>query len=619
MDRKKKNRLIIFFIFAVLIAIPIFTQDTAIRVIGIILALLYVGLIVFFRDGNKQNDLFSEKRSIDEDIATDSSHSPTEHDSSFTVINKQQAATQSNGEEIYKTGQSTERVIIKPADLKEKFEEIVNEELPAEITYDGQFSFVLEKILTILKDAYSAHTAIFFWYIKKSKKISVEKFVSSATSEIAMRKFDIENDVLSKIVMNSEPEVLYTITQSAERDIIRYYDSPQGIKSFIGVPLFYEKSLIGLLALDSKSSDTFSIDTIFHLGKAVRLITLMISIFEQKFSEFISQKRLTALLNFLKPLEEFENEEDLIASMSSSIENLLKWDAFAFVYYNPFLKKFKTTKVINNTSLKFIGENLEVELEGTLVGKCILTATHIKIDDTSTVELKRFSKVEDLSFDGSFLAIPLSFNNQIFGVLCFESLKKNSYSKSDVEFLKNSTYFLAYVLHSISNQTVYKSLIAQDIETPALNANTFKSRMESELYKAKELKIPSSVAVIKIDEFLEQESLFDNNLFNNVLLNVADLIYEEMSPFTLFGRISERTFGVHFFGASSQDVYIWSEKLRVKIARRTVSVSARQTTFTVSIGVASCTDKNNYDLVIHDAYLALQKAIDNGGNKVQKI
>jgi len=619
MDRKKRNRLIIFLIFAILIAIPIFIEDTAIRVIGIILALLYVGLIVFFRGGNKQSEqLFNDpKKSIDEDILTDST-SHTDPDGSFIVI-KPGIPNTGNGEDTYKTISSSERVTIKPPDLKEKFEEIVNEELPAEITYDGQFSFVLEKILTILKDAYSAHTAIFFWYIKKSKKISVEKFVSAATSEISMRKFDIENDVLSKIVLSSEPEVLYAIPHTAEKDIIRYYDTPQGIKSFIGVPLFYEKSLIGLLALDSKSSDSFSIETIFYLGKAVRLITLMISIFEQKFSEYISQKRLSALLNFLKPLEEFENEQELISSMSSSIENLLKWDAFAFVYYSPFMKKFKTTKVINNTSLKFIGENLEVDLEGTLVGKCIMTATPIKIDDTSTGELKRFSKVEDLSFDGSFLAIPLSFNNQIFGVLCFESLKKNSYSKSDVEFVKNSTYFLAYVLHSISNQNVYKSLIAQDIETPALNANTFKSRMEAELFKAKELKIPSSVALIRIDEFLEQESLFDNNLFSNVLASVADVIYEEMSPFTLFGRLEERVFAVHFFGASSQDVYIWSEKLRVKIARRTVSVTARQTTFTVSVGVASCTDKNNYELVIHDAHLALQKAQDNGGNKVQKI
>lgn len=619
MDRKKRNRIIIFFVFAVLIAIPIFTQDTAIRIIGIVLALLYVGLIVFFRDGNKDNDIFLEPKNIDEDIAYKSGSAHHDGDSSFTVIKPQSSIGTDPAETSPLVTQPQERVIIKPPDMKEKYEEIVNEQLPEEITYDGQFAFVLEKILNILKDAYNAHTAIFFWYIKKSKKISVEKFISSAASEISMRKFDVENDVLSKIVQTAEPEVLYAIPQTAEKDVIRYYDSPQGIKSFIGVPLFYEKNLIGLLALDSQRSDAFSIDSVFHLGKAVRLITLMISIFEQKFSEFISQKRLAALLTFLKPLEDFENEKDLISSISTSMENLLKWDAFAFVYYNPFKKKFETEKVINKTSLKFIGENLEVDLEGTLVGKCIVTANPVKIDDTSMTEHKRFSKVEDLSFDGSFLAIPLSFNNQIFGVLCFESLKKNSYSKSDVEFLKNSTYFLAFVLHSLSNQSVYKSLIAMDIETPALNAATFRSRMETELYKAKELRIPNSVAVIKIDEFLEQESLFDNNLFNNVLTSVADLIYEEMSAFTLFGRLSERTFAVHFFGASSQDVFIWSEKLRVKIARKTVPVTARQTTFTVSIGVASCTDKNNYDAVMHDANLALQKALDNGGNKVQKV
>ena len=37
---------------------------------------------------------------------------------------------------------------------------------------------------------------------------------------------------------------------------------------------------------------------------------------------------------------------------------------------------------------------------------------------------KRFSKSEDLTFDGSFLAIPLMYGNQNFGDLCFESLKE---------------------------------------------------------------------------------------------------------------------------------------------------------------------------------------------------
>ena len=98
-------------------------------------------------------------------------------------------------------------------------------------------------MLTVIKDAYSAHTAIFFWYNKKKEKLTIEKFVSASPNEVAKRKFDIEDDILSKIVQKGEPELLSDISPAAESDVIRYYDRPQGIRSFVGVPLFYEGSL----------------------------------------------------------------------------------------------------------------------------------------------------------------------------------------------------------------------------------------------------------------------------------------------------------------------------------------------------------------------------------------
>ncbi|MBX9704879.1 MAG: hypothetical protein K5Q00_01380, partial [Gammaproteobacteria bacterium] len=54
--------------------------------------------------------------------------------------------------------------VFKPADFKKNFESIVHEELPKDINQDEQFGFVLEKILSVIKDAYMTHTAAFFWY-----------------------------------------------------------------------------------------------------------------------------------------------------------------------------------------------------------------------------------------------------------------------------------------------------------------------------------------------------------------------------------------------------------------------------------------------------------------------
>jgi diguanylate cyclase (GGDEF)-like protein len=314
-----------------------------------------------------------------------------------------------------------------------------------------------------------------------------------------------------------------------------------------------------------------------------------------------------------------ETEEDLTKGLNQSLEYLLSWDACAFVYYMPVEKKFRTIKVNNKTSLKYIGEGLEIDIAGTLVGKSIATGMPVKIDDTSVSKYKRYTKSEDISFDGSFLAIPVIYNSQNFGVLCFESLMKNIYTNSDIHFLKNAMNIIGYLVYSYSNQELLKSLMAIDVETRTLNAETFKERMTADLYKSELSKMPGALALIRIDDFLEQESLFEGNPFPKVLSVITQTIAKEMTPLNLFGRIGERVFGVYFFNATPKDVFLWAEKLRVKIARKPIAVVSKQTTYTISVGVASATSKSDVEEIIYNADLALQKATQMGGNRVRNV
>ena len=215
--------------------------------------------------------------------------------------------------------------------------------------------------------------------------------------------------------------------------------------------------------------------------------------------------------------------------------------------------------------------------------------------------------------------MPLIHNNQNYGVLCFESLKKNAYTNNDVQFLKNSANLLSFVIHAHSTQSLLKNYISIDIETKALNSNTFKERMSSDLAKAKQLGISGALALVRIDDFLEQESLFDSDPLPKVLKSVSETISQEMTPLNLFGRIDEKVFGVFFFNATPKDVFVWAEKLRVKIARKPIAVVTKQTTYTVSIGVASSQNKTDVDEVIYNADPALKKALERGGNTVRNI
>lgn len=161
--------------------------------------------------------------------------------------------------------------------------------------------------------------------------------------------------------------------------------------------------------------------------------------------------------------------------------------------------------------------------------------------------------------------------------------------------------------------------MALDMETRALNRETFKERLSADLYKANMLNVPGALALIKIDEFLEQESLFDGDPFPKVLKTIAESIAKEMTPINLFGRIEEKIFAVYFFNTDSKNAFIWAEKLRVKIARKPIAIVSKQNTYTVSIGVASTHGKLDSDEVFHNAELALQKAVEKGGNTVKSV
>ncbi len=619
MDRRQKKRIIIFLLVPILASILFISEDLIIRLVVITLLIIYVAFIIFLRDSLKfskpeVDDIDDIENKIEPGINTESD---VDEEESFRIISKPKKIEVITAEN-YSPSISTKGPVLKPNDLKERFEEIVNEELPKDIGHDKQFTFVLEKMLAVLKEAYQAHTAIFFWYNKHKDKLSIEKFVSNS-KEITKRNFDIEDDILSKIVQNSEPEFMNDISAAAEADVIRYYNMPEGIKSFVGVPLFYNNKLIAIVAMDSKSVDVFGIETIYSLGRFVRVITMLISIFEEKFTDSLTQQRLRGLLNLIESDKKFQTENDLVKAIRNSVTLFLPWDAFAFIYYSPVEKIFKIISTVNNTSLKYVGNGLQIDLSGTLTGKSITTGMPVKIDDTSLENYLRYSKSEDVSFDGSFLAVPVMYDSQIYGVVCFESLRKNAYSNQDIQFLKNAFNFLSYILYSFSTEKFLKNYIAFDVETKLLNAEFFKQRLKEELYKADQLKITSAVAVIKIDDFLEQESLFDGEPFPKVLQAITEMIKSDLNISNVIGRLSQRVFGIYFFNSTTKDVFLWAEKLRIKIARKPIAVISKQTTYTISVGIASAKDILDAEEVLYNADLALQKAVEKGGNAVRNI
>lgn len=84
-------------------------------------------------------------------------------------------------------------------------------------------------------------------------------------------------------------------------------------------------------AVDSKVEDAFGPETIFTLGKFVRMITLILSIYDEKFNIEMSNQKLDAVLELVGNNTTPSDERRLIQSIIVVLDKFLEWDVLGVI------------------------------------------------------------------------------------------------------------------------------------------------------------------------------------------------------------------------------------------------------------------------------------------------
>jgi GGDEF domain-containing protein len=87
-------------------------------------------------------------------------------------------------------------------------------------------------------------------------------------------------------------------------------------------------------------------------------------------------------------------------------------------------------------------------------------------------------------------------------------------------------------------------MLTVDPETRILNKIEFFNRVEQQIDLGKELKIEGALLLIHIDEFQEEETLFEGNILSRIIKAVVGLLKADIPQNAIFGRINNRDFGI---------------------------------------------------------------------------
>jgi diguanylate cyclase (GGDEF)-like protein len=479
----------------------------------------------------------------------------------------------------------------------------------------AEFVRLVGQVLNAVARSMSARSIVFCWVNLQKRHIIPEAKLTTGSVEIrAGARLPLGRDVISQIAESGIPEILTDISRSAEAELISYYVAPANTRSFVGVPVFFRREVVGVLAADSSELNAFDESSVATLAEYTRLITGLIRGYTEKYD-----LQLTA-----RTLEAFEQMQNAFTGAALSptrvgrilVEQtgqLFDHQFVAVVLFDDNVREWRVA-----ASYSALGDHhvdgRRPEMNNSLVGYVTRNAEEVYLEQVDREVL--FASDERFSNVGSFIAIPLVGTTRCYGALAVAHAAPGAYIPRDIDLLRDLARFAAMAIEVYNVNNAFDSQTVVDEVTGAYNAEFLSSLLERESRRASDFRKPLSYALVSIDMPPSLQSTMNRELEDSIASSVGAVIAALVRPYDVVGRLDLRTFGVVLVERNDQEAYLWAEKLRKEVASRIIAHGGRKFSVTVSVGICDQSDLPGGESIAAGARQALERARSGEGNAV---
>ncbi|MBI4429486.1 MAG: diguanylate cyclase [Ignavibacteriales bacterium] len=487
----------------------------------------------------------------------------------------------------------------------------------------SEFNFLIKKVLSVVKEVNFAHTVALFWVNTEKKQLVLENFVSDSKLFTTQRRREIGLDLVSQVAATGKPKLLTNVNAASQADVLTYYDGPESVKTFIGVPIFYSRGPVqprdpvAVLAVDCLSEDAYGSETLGLLGQFTKLISALIRSYTDKYDLVMDSEVLRSISRIREQLKIEFTAYNAVRSLAEETSRLIPWDYISIVLYDETRKAWSIQLVMNRMNDPYVAVGNEVDPHESLVGMVLQSSIPKIIDNIQALGASRFYRAERCDSRGSLLVMPINSLNRCYGALVVESKDIKTYSDSDVKLMQKVVEPASWGLEILSLNEVTNNFVMLDEATGVATQRYFLGRVQEEVQRANDFSSEISIVMISIDNVNDYIVRYGKEGFEFVLQNVSRMIKSCIRPYDLVGRFDHNRFAVMLVNTTPNEASLWSEKLRKNVASNVINVEQQSFSVTISVGVSGATGETNDLELLENADRVLRKAIEAGGNIVR--
>jgi diguanylate cyclase (GGDEF)-like protein len=491
----------------------------------------------------------------------------------------------------------------------------------AEAEPRAEFHSLMNKVLIVLKEVLFSHTVAFFWVNREKQQMVPEGWATSSES-YSKTRFPLGDDLVSRVATGQKPQLVGRLDAGAELEMLRYYSVPNGVRSVVGVPIFFKRGaadveVIGVVVADSLAEDCFGQETLMMLGQFTKLISSLVKSYTDKYDLLLEAELANSLRRMQDKIKSDPREEIVFAALAEESNRLARWDYMTITMYSEAEHGWVVQKAVNKLGMPYVAPGQVVDLRASIVADAIRTNEVQNVPDLTVVGLPRFADGERVDTSGSFLCIPISSFNRCYGAFTVESKDPGVYSGNEEGTLYRLVENAAGALEVLYMNDLVREYVVVDHRTGSMTRRHFLKRMEDEVRRAEEFATDLSLVSFAVDGLGDQVARYGKDSADAILTEITKVIRANIRTFDAVGRHETDRLGVLLVNMPASDAYLWAEKVRKLVAGHVINLGAKAFSVTVSVGVCGLADKMPAQQLLSGTSRVLEKAQEGGGNLVR--
>jgi len=482
---------------------------------------------------------------------------------------------------------------------------------------ESELNSVITETLEAVKETLQARTAAYCWSSRSKRTFYLASHVTDSENFTDQRWMSFAGDVLTQTFLARNAQLYKDITPSDEANIIRYYKEPNGIRSFIGVPVFHGEYVYGILFVDSVVQEAFSHDDVKLLSRFANICSALIDNYAAKSAHLESLRFVKPSISFMHELQLSTEIDAATETFANSIEQILDFDHLTISVVNT-ASELIVRKVVTNGQYVAAGD--KIDRENSAVGICVMQGQDGTIDDLSTLDgLPRFFSDEPCqSTDeatGSMLIIPIKYQDAYSGVVTLETSQKKYFGKENFAKVRFYVEALAFFLHTKFLEEQIKAVTPLDEETGVLSRRSFIGRVRHEVNRAEREDTSLVLMLITFDDIPGLLNRYGKDAMATLMRSTSRLVASNIRNYDLIGRFDTYKFAVCLVNITEVNARYWADKIRVQVLNSPCQTDDEFHVIisSVSIGLTKIRGENlDIDELFDGAGKALEHALKEG-------